>query len=278
MLNPLTLHFLGTGGGRFVMITQRRRTAGIRFVHGDTQVHIDPGPGGIVFSNWAGLSPQKLDGLIVSHCHPDHYSDAEVFIEAMSRGATRRRGTLAASKSVLYGNGSCGPSVSAYHQSLVERIETLSPGSAFEVGELRFTAVEARHSDPDTVGLRVDAPGLGSVGYTSDTGYFPELGDLYRGVRLLVLCTMRPRGQPLHLHLSTDEALEMVERARPKCVVLTHFGMKMLDADPDVEAAYLEEETGVPAVAARDGMRFTLDEKLVVSGPRKRDEPRVIDA
>jgi len=277
-LGPLTLHLLGTGGGRFVMITQRRHTAGIRLVHGDTQVHIDPGPGGLVFSNWAKLSPQKLDAVVVSHCHPDHYGDAEVFIEAMSQGATRRRGTLAATRSVLHGNGDIGPSVSAYHQSLVERVETLSPGSAFDVGALGFTAVEARHSDHDTVGLKVDTPGLGAVGYTSDTGYFPELGDLYKGLRLLLLCTMRPRGYPLHFHLSTDEALEIVERAKPKCVVLSHFGMKMLNANPDFEAAFLEEETGVPAVAAKDGMRITLDDRLVVSGPRKRDEPRVIDA
>lgn len=275
---PLTLHFLGTGGGRFVMITQRRRTAGIRLFHSSTQVHIDPGPGALVFSNWAGLSPQRLDALIVTHCHPDHYCDTEVFIEAMSRGGTRRRGTLAASRSVLYGNGDIGPSVSAYHQSLVERVEALSPGSAFEVDMLRFTAVKSSHSDPDTIGLRIDTPDLGAVGYTSDTGYFPELGDIYRGVRLLVLCTMRPRGEPLHLHLSTDEALEIVERARPKCVALTHFGMKMLNADPAVEAAFLEDETGVPAVAARDGVRITLGETIEVSGPRKRDEPRIIDA
>jgi len=277
-LNPLTLHFLGTGGGRFVMITQRRRTAGIRLIQGDTQVHIDPGPGGLVFSNWAGLSPQKLDAVIVTHCHPDHYSDAEVFIEAMSRGTKSRRGTLAAPRSVLNGNEDIGPSVSAYHQRLVERIETLSPGSTFEVDSLEFAAVEARHSDTDTIGLMIDTQDLGVIGYTSDTGYFPELGDIYSGARLLVLCTMRPRGRPLYFHLSTDEALEIVERARPKCVVLTHFGMMMLNANPDIEAALLEEETGVPAVAARDGIQITLGESVVVSGPRKKDEPRIIDA
>lgn len=275
---PLALHLLGTGGGRFVMVTQRRRTAGIRLVHGPTQVHIDPGPGALVFSNWARLSPGKLDALIVTHCHPDHYSDAEVLIEAMSRGTTRRRGTLAAPRSVLSGDNGIGPSISAYHQGLVERVERLSPGIAFGVGALRFTVVEARHSDPDTVGIRVEAPGIGAIGYTSDTAYFPELGDLYGGVRLLVLCTMRPRGAPLPLHLSTDDAVAIVERARPKCVVLTHFGIKMLNADPDAEAAFLEGETGVPAVAARDGMRLTLGERIEVSGPRKRDGTRAIDA
>jgi len=277
-LNPLVLHFLGTGGGRFVMFTQRRRTAGIRIVHGPTQVHVDPGPGALVFSNWAGLSPQKLDALIVTHCHPDHYSDAEVFVEAMTGGTTRRRGVLAAPRSVLSGNDDCGPSISAYHQNLVGEVVALSPGSNFTVGGLEFTAVDARHSDPDTVGLRFEAPDLGSIGYTSDTGYFPELGDLFSGVRLLALCTMRPRGAPLPLHLSTDEALEIIERARPKCVVLTHFGMRMLNADPDEEAKFLEDETDVPTIAAKDGIKVTLGDRTEVSGPRKRDETRIIDA
>lgn len=277
-MEPLTLHFLGTGGGRFVMITQRRRTAGIRLVHGDTHVHIDPGPGGLVFSNWAGLSPQKLDAVIVTHCHPDHYSDAEVFIEAMSRGAKSRQGVLAAPRSVLNGNEDIGPSISAYHQNLVERIENLHPGSTFEVDALRFKAIEARHSDEDTIGVRIETPDVGAIGYTSDTGYFPDLGELYRGVRLLALCTLRPRGHPLRFHLSTDEALEVVERAKPRCVVLTHFGMMMLNANPDLEASFFEEETGAPTIAARDGIRITMGEDLVVSGPRKKDEPRVIEA
>jgi phosphoribosyl 1,2-cyclic phosphodiesterase len=169
-----TLDFLGTGGGRFVMTSQRRRTAGIRLTEGDTQVHIDPGPGALVFSNWAGLSPSKLDGLVVTHCHPDHYTDAEVFIEAMTRGTTAKRGLLAATKSVLRGADGIGPCISGYHQGLVRDLLELYEGVGFNEGELSFTATEALHSDPFSVGLRVET-GNGSIGYTSDTGYFPGL-------------------------------------------------------------------------------------------------------
>ncbi|MBS7653259.1 MAG: MBL fold metallo-hydrolase [Candidatus Bathyarchaeia archaeon] len=277
-MSAISLHFLGTGGGRFVMISQSRRTAGIRLVYGSEQVHIDPGPGALVFSNWAGLSPQRLGAVIVTHCHPDHYCDAEVFLEAMSQGATRRRGILAASRSVLYGEGGLGPSVSSYHQGLVDRVVPLSPGEGFELGELRFQAVEARHGDPQTVGIRVYAPGIGSVGYTSDTEYFPGLGEGYRGVRLLVLCTMRPRGMPLPLHLSVDDALKIIGEAGPSCVVLTHFGMSMLKAGPDAEAAYLEGETGIPSIAAKDGMKIDISDLIEASGPTKKDGKRIIEA
>ena len=276
--NSLEVHFLGTGGGRFTTITQMRRTAGIRLVHGGTHVHVDPGPGALVFSNWARLSPQSLDAIVVTHCHPDHYTDVEVLIEAMTHGTRRKRGVLAASSSVLKGNDECDPSVSRYHQNLVERIETLKPGHAFDVEELNFQGVEAIHSDSDTVGFRVTASDVGSMGYTSDTSYFEGIGEKYRDLRLLVLCTMWPRGAPLRYHLHTDEALKILEEASPGCAVLTHFGVKMLKAGPDVEAAYLEESSGVPTVAAQDGMTLILGDGLELRGPHKKDEPRFIDA
>ena len=260
------------------MVTQRRRTAGLRLVWGDVHIHVDPGPGALIFSNWSGLSPQKLDAIFVTHCHPDHYCDAEVLIEGMSRVTTKRRGVLAASRSVLQGVEDIGPSISKYHQGLVERIVTLEPNVSFEVGEVGVRALRAEHSDPATVGLRLDFPDVGSVGYTSDTAYFDGVSDGYRGVRLLILCTMRPRGAPLPLHLSIDEALRIMEEAKPGCVVLTHFGMKMLNVGPEGEAEYLEAETGIPTVAARDGMRVILGDVIEVRGPRKREEPRVIEA
>jgi phosphoribosyl 1,2-cyclic phosphodiesterase len=277
-LEPLNIHFLGTGGGRFTMITQLRRTAGIRLVYGDTDIHIDPGPGATVFSNWARLNPQKLDAIVVTHSHPDHYTDAEVLVEAMTHGTKDRRGVLAASRSVLYGNDECEKSISSYHQGMVGSLESLEPGYSFSVNEIDFQAVEARHSDPDTIGLRAEVPGVGSIGYTSDTAFIPSLIENYRGLRLLILCVLRPRGYPLRYHLCTDDVLKVLEGVEPRCTVITHFGMMMLRVEPEVEASYIEDVTGIPTIAARDGMKIVLGEAIEVRGPRKRDEPRLIDA
>jgi phosphoribosyl 1,2-cyclic phosphodiesterase len=277
-LIPLDIHFLGTGGGRFSMITQKRRTAGIRLVHGETHVHIDPGPGALVYSNWARLNPQKLDGVIVTHCHPDHYTDAEVLIEAMSHVTRTRRGVFAAPESVITGNAVCDRGVSSYHANLPAKVETMEPGGSFGIDGLVLEAVEARHSETDGVGVRVSVPEVGDVGYTSDTGFFEGLGGLYSGVRVLIACAMWPRKEHLRYHLNADEVRRIVEEVKPGVVLLTHFGMKMVNAGPEEEAAYIEEETGVPAVAARDGMRVIVGEGIEVSGPRKSEEPRLIDA
>jgi hypothetical protein len=45
-------------------------------------------------------------------------ADAEVLVEAMTGGTTRRHGVLAAARSVLRGGDGIDPSVSRYHQGL----------------------------------------------------------------------------------------------------------------------------------------------------------------
>ena len=260
------------------MCTQRRRTAGIRLEHGDTQVHVDPGPGALVHSIYAGLNPMKLDGVVVTHCHPDHYTDAEVLVEAMTGGTTRKRGTLAAAKSVLQGGNDLDPSVSRYHQRLAGKVEVLIPGSRFSIGELDFKALRAIHGDDDAILLKFEVPSVGALGYTSDTEAYPGLGEALRGCRMLILGTMWPRGSPLVGHMCTDDALRVIEEAKPMCAVTTHYGIKMLNADPAKDAAWLQEKSGVPVVSAADGMTVTLGDDIVVKGPRKGDEPRLIEA
>jgi phosphoribosyl 1,2-cyclic phosphodiesterase len=258
------------------MCTQRRKTAGIRVVHGSTQVHLDPGPGALVHSIYAGLTPMRLDGVVVSHCHPDHYTDAEVLVEAMTSGTTRRHGTLAASKSVLQGSDGIDPSVSRYHQGLPEDIETLVHGSKFSIGEIHFSAFKAIHGDSDAVSLRFGVDGVGDVGYTSDTELYEGYAEHFKGVQILIVCTIWPRNSPLLGHLCTDDAFSLIEEVKPSCAVTTHYGVKVLNADPGKEAAWLEEETGIPVIAAADGMRLEMSKQIIVYGPRKVDTPRII--
>jgi len=258
------LVFLGTGGGRFATITQRRRTGGIRILSKDLNIHLDPGPGALIYSLNMGLNPQKIVALLVSHSHPDHYTDAEVLIEAMTRGMLRKRGILAAPRSVLFGNEACGPSVSKYHQQMPEKVVEVKPGVVFHVGETKITATETRHTDSDAVGFRFETPDVGDFGYTSDTEYFEGVGKAYEGVRLLLLCVMRPSGNPWKGHMTPEDAIKIVEEAHPEMVVATHFGMKMIFSGPHRQARLIEEKTGVPTLAASDGMRLRVGEEIRV--------------
>ena len=269
MSNTVEIIFLGTGGGRFATITQKRRTAGIRIISDSLNLHLDPGPGALVYSIDEGLDPQKLDAVFVSHCHPDHYTDAEVLIEAMTKGMTKKRGVLAAAKSVLSGSDVCEASISKYHQQMPEqRIEAV-PNLKFQVSDINVSVTEARHTDPDAVGFRFGTRDFGDFAYTTDTEYFEGIGKYYEGVRLLVLCVMRPAGKPWKGHMTTNDAVKIVEETRPEFVVLTHLGMQMIFKGPASEAKLVKEKTGIPTIAAVDGMLVKFGETINVESSRK---------
>jgi len=271
MSEGYTIVFLGTGGGRFAMMTQKRRTAGIRILGPQLNAHLDPGPGALVYSVGEGLDPQRLNAVLVSHCHPDHCNDAEVLIEAMTRGGKSKRGTLAASNSVLEGSSSCEPSISKYHQQMPMHTVACKPGTRFNLGKTEASATEARHTDPDAVGFRFKTE-FGSFAYTSDTEYFENIGEGYRDVRLLILCVMRPAGEPWKGHMTTGDAVRIVKEARPEQVVLTHLGMKMIFEGPSKEAKLIEQETGVPTTAATDGTRILFEREIRVQTQKGRPD------
>ena len=76
--------FLGTGGGRFVLVKQLRWTGGFRINSPSANIHVDPGPGALTHSHSLKQDPLKLDAIIVTHYHIDHCSDAAVLIEGMT--------------------------------------------------------------------------------------------------------------------------------------------------------------------------------------------------
>ncbi|MEM3700690.1 MAG: MBL fold metallo-hydrolase [Candidatus Bathyarchaeia archaeon] len=269
MSSKFEIVLLGTGGGRFATITQKRRTAGIRIIGENLNLHLDPGPGALVHSINEGLDPQKINAIFVSHGHPDHYTDAEVLIEAMTRGMTRKRGVLAAAKSVLVGNVLCEPSISKYHQQMPEQKIEAVPNLKFQVGNVNVSVTEARHTDPDSVGFRFETEDFGDFAYTSDTEYFEGVGKYYEGVRLLLLCIMRPTGKPWKGHMTTNDAIKIIKEAHPEQAVLTHFGMQMIFKGPTNEAKLIQEETSVPTVAASDGMRINFGETITMQAGRK---------
>ena len=65
-------------------------------------------------------------------------------------------------------------------------------------------------------------------------------------------------------HIPKKVALKLLEDIRPGLAVLTHFGMSMINAGPEEEAAYLEEETGVPTISASDMMYIIINKNIKI--------------
>jgi hypothetical protein len=59
--------------------------------------------------------------------------------------------------------------------------------------------------------------------------------------------------------MCSDDVERLADQIRPRLLLLTHFGYKTLkEGDPGVWAQRITERTGVPTVAARDGLRVTM--------------------
>ena len=263
-MDGIELVFLGTGGGRFATISQKRRTGGIRLISNRLNIHIDPGPGALIYSLKAGLNPQRIKAVLVSHRHPDHYTNAEILVEAMTRGMLKKKGILAAPSNILAGNTKTGPVISTYHQNMIEEAITLKPGVDFKIAKTRIVSTKTRHTDPEAVGFRFEIPEVGGIGYTSDTEYFEGIEEEYKGVRLLILSVMRPTGSPWKGHMTPKEAAKIVDAVKPEMAVATHFGMKMIFSGPAYEIKLIENTTGVPTVASFDGMKLQVNKKISI--------------
>jgi phosphoribosyl 1,2-cyclic phosphodiesterase len=256
------LIFLGTGGGRFSTIYQIRSTGGLYVMDG-VNMHIDPGPSAAHQMHRAKLDPAKTDAVLISHCHPDHYTDAEVMIEGMSRGGLKKRGTLLASRSVLEGLNMHGPAISSYHRSLLHSIEMAEPRGETMLGDVRVRFTSTKHNDPTGVGFILETSD-GLVSYVSDTELDENVSRQQEGCRVLILPLTRPSEARIPNHLCTEDAIEFVREVRPEMAIMTHFGAKLIYAGADRQAAMIEKATGVRTVAAEDLMSVQLGRSVRV--------------
>jgi len=243
-----SITFLGTGGGRFVVLNQRRYSGGV-FLDLESKISLDPGPGALIRALQFKKDPQKLDAILVSHHHIDHYNDAEILVEAMTRGMRTKRGSLVLNKGAL-------EYISSYHKSFVELI-IAEPKKKFMIGELEIECLPTANHE-DAVGFRFNSL-HGTIVCSSDTAYSKDLIENYKGAKVLILNTIVPSGKEIATHLNTRTAALIVKEVKPELAITQHFGMTMLNSDPAREAKMIEDETGVRTIAARDGMEIDLD-------------------
>ncbi len=248
--------FLGCGGGRWASITQRVSTAGFRLELGKEKIQIDPGPGAILRCRELGINPQKTTAIFCSHCHLDHYNDLDIMLEAMCM-AKKNYGILLGSKSVVDGFERFESPLTEYHKGLLKDLKALAPGDSYRLEGVTVTAKKTEHEDPKTIGA-VFAGDDATVSYVSDTAYFNGIADEYPESDVMIVNVMRPDADRIPWHLSTEDVVSLVAEAAPKMVIMNHFGLKMLSAMPDAQAAIVQKKTGIRTIAAKDGLSIQI--------------------
>lgn len=245
--------FLGTGGDSIVVGKQIRGSGGIIFQTGESQLHIDPGPGALVKAKEYDVNIRKNIAVLASTSDLLNSNDINAVIDAMTFGGLDRTGVLAASASVVNGNKNTNPVLSRYHAACVEKVLVMQPGQGVGINDIDIQAAHTNSTDPDCVGFLIAAHGF-RVGYTSNTGYCNEQITDLKGSDILILNVPLSHKQKEPHHLSSDDAVEMIKGIKPRLAVITYYGIKMLQADPINEARIIQKMSNVQTVAAQDGM------------------------
>lgn len=270
------LVFLGTGGGQHVMSTQERKTGGMYFEYDGLKFILDPGPGSLVNSRMIGLEPDKWDGVLLSHMHPDHSTDVNVYLDGMVRNLNltpknrdeeiEKLSKADAKKPFLITEETCVkltekfyPCVSKYHQSL-SRVSILKADESKTIGSVKFTAVRADHYAP-TIGFTIE--GTRKIGYSSDGTYYSGQEKAFEGCDLLILNVLVPKGSDSEKgwHMSVDEAMNLVNKIKqkPKIVVLQHLSLWMIRSNLFKQCKIMTDTTKIKTIAADDFLEINLD-------------------
>lgn len=253
-----TVKFLGTGGARFVMMSQLRKSGGIYITTDDTRIHIDPGPGALInmLSSRPRLDPKKTDIIILTHRHLDHSNDINLMIECMTESGFQKRGILFTPSDCLNDDSP----VLKYVRDFPEEIKIMKEGVEFSHGNTKISSPLLLRHGVENYAIRIEFRGK-TIFLVSDTEFFEDIIKFSK-CHLLIAGVLSPERREGILHLSFDDFLNILTRAKPGLAVMTHFGMKMIKMKPWKMAEEGTKKTGVKIIAANDGMSVNVEEEL----------------
>ena len=181
---------------------------------GSTTVWVDAGAGTLA-NLQRHVALDAVDALVLSHEHPDHWSDLEGFFN-VCRFVTGRQGIP------VYAPAGLKERTYNDDESPFFVWHDIKDGSSAVISGLTFRFSRTDHG-PETLAMRVDGGGR-SLGYSADTGAGWSLTELGPGLDL-ALCesTFLRDLEGTAQHLSARQAGASARDAGARRLVLTHI-------------------------------------------------------
>lgn len=229
MNSKLRITFLGTGTSIGVPIIScdckvctstnpkdKRLRTSVLFSYREKNVVIDCGPD--FRMQMLNAKVKDLDAILLTHEHRDHIAgldDVRAFNYVLNKPIQ-----LFLSSRVLENVKVEFPYIftpGAYQGAPKLELHNLI-NKEFDIAGFRVIPLLVMHSDMPVFGFRI-----GDFSYITDANFIPEeTFEKLKGTNILVLNALRKRKHPSHFCLS--EALDMIEKIKPKKAYLTHLG------------------------------------------------------
>lgn len=186
----------------------------------------------------AGVSPEGLDGILVTHEHSDHVKGLAAFVKRHPTVVYASEGTASVCERLILRDGGCVPEFAVFQ-----------PRVPFALGDLTVTAVPVSHDVAEPTGYTL-ADGAEQLGYFTDLGFVSaEVLAAFAGCTDLILESnhdpemLRQSGRPWALiariagesgHLSNEQACAALAEACPaglRSLTLAHLSGECNDPE-----------------------------------------------
>lgn len=242
----LAVTVLGSSG---MFATVDRACAGYLVEIDSTRLWLDAGPG-----TWRNLQRHipysAIDGILLTHRHPDHISDLFIADHAWQYG-----GAEPLPRIPLWAPAQTMERIKGFVDEIDESFElrTVTAGASIDIAGAKFSFTTMAHP-PETIGVRIERDNA-VIAYSADTGPDADFFALASNADLFICeANLQDADEPWEGHLQASQAATIARDVGVKQLLLTH-----LRPGRDPELSLKEAKSAWPdshIVLADDGARI----------------------